>query len=256
MTDPGRVRAQNEDALAYSPEHGYAILADGMGGYNAGEVASGTAVAVMVDILDEKLAAGHESPRHLLADAVQSANAEVFRSALSRPEYQGMGTTLVAAMFKRGRLLVAHVGDSRLYRLRGGMLVRMTNDHSVVQEQLNAGMLDAQAAALSPDRHLLTRALGVEPQVSADIAEHPVQRDDLYLLCSDGLTDMLADPEIAALLVSQGQGLEAACRQLVQTANERGGHDNISVLLVRVLALPGAEDGLFSRIYRQMRRSV
>ncbi|GIZ53209.1 Stp1/IreP family PP2C-type Ser/Thr phosphatase [Noviherbaspirillum aridicola] len=255
-TDPGLVRAQNEDALAYSPDYAYAILADGMGGYNAGEIASGMAVAVMVDELDEQLARDDADASQALASAVRLANEEVFCAAQSRPDYRGMGTTLVAAVFRPGRVTVAHVGDSRLYRLRRQSLVRLTSDHSVVQEQIKAGMLDEQAAAASPERHLLTRALGVEPQVEVDVHEHGVQPDDLYLLCSDGLTDMLADAEIAALLAAHGATPDPACERLVEAANERGGLDNISVLLVRIPPGEPGEEGLFSRIYRQMRRSI
>lgn len=237
-------------------EHGYAILADGMGGYNAGEIASGIAVAVMVDVLDEQLATDDAEPVQLLAHAARLANAEVFRSAQSRTDYRGMGTTLVAAVFHSSRLVVAHVGDSRLYRLRRHALVRLTIDHSVVQEQINAGMLDELGASVSPERHLLTRALGVETEVEVDVREHGVQPGDIYLLCSDGLTDMLSDAEIAALLLQQGQTLDAACERLVELANERGGLDNISVLLVGVPPDESGEEGLLSRIYRQMRRSI
>jgi len=255
-TDPGQVRAQNEDALAYNPERGYAILADGMGGYNAGEIASGIAVAVIVDELDERLAAEGSAPQQALAAAIELANAEVFRAAQSRPDYRGMGTTLVAAVFQPGRMVVAHVGDSRLYRLRKQSLVRITSDHSVVQEQINAGLIDAEAAAASPERHLLTRALGVGTEVDVDLREHGVQPGDLYLLCSDGLTDMLSDAEIAALLGEHGSAPEQACTRLVDIANERGGLDNISVLLVRIPPGEQGAEGLFSRIYRQMRRSI
>ncbi|HEY8607458.1 MAG TPA: Stp1/IreP family PP2C-type Ser/Thr phosphatase [Noviherbaspirillum sp.] len=256
-TDPGLIRAQNEDALAFSPEFGYAVLADGMGGYNAGEIASGIAVAVVVGLLDEKLP-GLDGPVHaLLSEAVQAANHEVFQAAQSRPDYRGMGTTLVAALFRRGRILVAHVGDSRLYRLRNGGLARLTADHSVVQEQIELGLLDARDAANSPERHLLTRALGVGEQVLADLTEHVVQPDDLYLLCSDGLTDMLADDDIAHLLVAHGRSPDTAASMLVQAANDRGGHDNVSVLLVRAgsAEAEAGDESLLGRLYRQMRRS-
>lgn len=255
-TDPGLVRAQNEDALAFSAERGYAILADGMGGYNAGEIASGIAVAVLVDVLDEQLVNEQTPPRQALETAAQAANEEVFRAAQANIDYQGMGTTLVAAVFRPGRLTVAHVGDSRLYRLRKGSLVRLTADHSVVQEQIKAGLLDEQTAAASPERHLLTRALGVEPHVDVEVREYDAQGGDVYLLCSDGLTDMLTDAEIADLLTEHATVPESVCRRLVDTANDRGGLDNISVLLVRLPVETTDHNGLFSRIYRHMRRSI
>ncbi len=243
-TDTGRVREHNEDAVFANPHLGFVVLADGMGGYNAGEVASSMATTRLASELESALAAraphatdgpgGEAFAGQCLRDAVADANAAIFQAAQDEAGYAGMGTTLVAALFFDDRVAVAHVGDSRLYRLRDGTLSLLTHDHSLLQEQIDSGLLSAEEARHSLNRNLVTRALGVDPLVEVDLAEHLVLPDDLYLLCSDGLNDMVPDEEIALALQTLSGHLELAATQLVEMANDQGGRDNVSVILVKV----------------------
>ncbi len=243
-TDTGRVREHNEDAVFANPHLGCVVLADGMGGYNAGEVASSMATTRLASELESALAAraphatdgpgGEAFAGQCLRDAVADANAAIFQAAQDEAGYAGMGTTLVAALFFDDRVAVAHVGDSRLYRLRDGTLNLLTHDHSLLQEQIDSGLLSAEEARHSLNRNLVTRALGVDPLVEVDLAEHLVLPDDLYLLCSDGLNDMVPDEEIALALQTLSGHLELAATQLVEMANDQGGRDNVSVILVKV----------------------
>ena len=243
-TDTGRVREHNEDAVFANPHLGFVVLADGMGGYNAGEVASSMATTRLASELESALAAraphatdgpgGEAFAGQCLRDAVADANAAIFQAAQDEAGYAGMGTTLVAALFFDDRVAVAHVGDSRLYRLRDGTLSLLTHDHSLLQEQIDSGLLSAEEARHSLNRNLVTRALGVDPLVEVDLAEHLVLPDDLYLLCSDGLNDMVPDEEIALALQALSGNLELAAQQLVEMANDNGGRDNVSLILVRV----------------------
>ncbi|MES3022227.1 MAG: Stp1/IreP family PP2C-type Ser/Thr phosphatase [Pseudomonadota bacterium] len=235
LSDPGMLRSHNEDMLATDAGGAFVILADGMGGYNAGEVASEMAVTE----LSAALAAGAGGASHkgdLLRDAVERINAAIHDAAVSRPGCAGMGSTLVAAMFHNGKVSVAHVGDSRMYRWREGRLEQITRDHSLLQEQLDGGLITPEEAHLSRHKNLVTRALGVEPSVVAEVNEYTAAVGDLYLLCSDGLSDMVGDDIIAALLLAHGADLTAACAALVAAANQNGGRDNVSVVLARVLA--------------------
>ena len=243
-TDTGRVREHNEDAVFANPHLGFVVLADGMGGYNAGEVASSMATTRLASELESALAAraphatdgpgGEAFAGQCLRDAVADANAAIFQAAQDEAGYAGMGTTLVAALFFDDRVAVAHVGDSRLYRLRDGTLSLLTHDHSLLQEQIDSGLLSAEEARHSLNRNLVTRALGVDPLVEVDLAEHLVLPDDLYLLCSDGLNDMVPDEEFALALQTLSGHLELAATQLVEMANDQGGRDNVSVILVKV----------------------
>lgn len=241
LTDPGRLRSHNEDCIVLQPEIGLVVLADGMGGHNAGEVASRVAVDVVVRHCVNALAAapdpaaGHdpEACSHELHGAIEAANTAIHEMARHHPEYAGMGSTVVAALFQDGALCVAHVGDSRLYRLRDGRLELLTGDHSVVQELLNRGLLTPEQARQSASKNLVTRALGVEARVQIDIGAHATGPGDLYLLCSDGLNDVLTDMQIEHLLAMHGADPNAAARRLVDAANQSGGPDNISVILVR-----------------------
>ena len=243
-TDTGRVREHNEDAVFANPHLGFVVLADGMGGYNAGEVASSMATTRLASELESALAAraphatdgpgGEAFAGQCLRDAVADANAAIFQAAQDEAGYAGMGTTLVAALFFDDRVAVAHVGDSRLYRLRDGTLSLLTHDHSLLQEQIDSGLLSAEEARHSLNRNLVTRALGVDPLVEVDLAEHLVLPDDLYLLCSDGLNDMVPDEEIALALQTLSGHLDLAATQLVEMANDQGGRDNVSVILVKV----------------------
>lgn len=240
ITDTGRVREHNEDALAIDHALGLAILADGMGGYNAGEVASAMAVAVVSAALQRSanptaapsLDAG--TRQDLLRSAVAKANQAIFADAQEDTDHEGMGTTMLAAWFDDGVVTVAHVGESPLFRCRGGALQKLTRDHTVVQEQLDAGLQTPEEVKQSPFRHLLTRAIGIDAEVEIDVQDHGIAPGDIYLLCSDGLTDMLEEHEILALMPERHHRLQDACTALVSAANARGGADNISVILVRV----------------------
>jgi PPM family protein phosphatase len=244
QTDPGLLRENNEDAVALDAAQGLVVLADGMGGYNAGEVASEMATRrVLTELgrwLDEAGAdVGMREIRHTLENTIGNANRAIYHAAHASAACEGMGTTLVMAVFRHNRVLVAHVGDSRCYRLRGSTLVRLTHDHSVVQQQIDAGLVSPGQAAQASNRNLVTRALGVEAVVMPDINEYRVEEGDLFLLCSDGLSDMLSDERIAALL--QGKGtVEQKARHLVVAANGQGGRDNISVALAFARPAPVA----------------
>jgi protein phosphatase len=168
---------------------------------------------------------------------VDNANRAIFNAANSNPQYAGMGTTLVVGVFREGRLLMGHVGDSRGYRLRGGRLAQITHDHSLLQEQIDSGLITAEQAAFSANKNLVTRAVGVEDTVLLETHLHEVQPADLYLMCSDGLSDMLSDATIAQTL-QMHDSLPAMGRSLVDAANEAGGKDNISLVLVRASGAP------------------
>ena len=235
--DVGRARTNNEDSVALDADAKVVVLADGMGGYNAGEVASGMATSLVCSSLVQWLGA-HAAPtaRELalaMEKSVGQANRAIFDAANGNPQYSGMGTTLVMVAVAGGHLVVGHVGDSRAYRLRGGQLQRLTRDHSLLQEQLDAGLITPAQAARSTNRNLVTRALGVEAEVSLEAREHSLMQDDLLLLCSDGLTDMVGDEGICDLLCHTHASLQTACHSLVDAANAAGGRDNISVVLVR-----------------------
>lgn len=242
-SDPGRVRSNNEDSVLANGVLGLAVLADGMGGYNAGEVASGMATAVLGSELThafstrlpgETCAGGETWAKAALLDVIARTNAAIHQAANSNPKYASMGTTLVAVQFFDNRLAVAHVGDSRLYRLRDGKLTRMTRDHSLLQEQLDSGMLTPEQARFSQNKNLVTRALGVDTAVIIDVSEHAVQPGDVYLLCSDGLSDMVEDDGIAMALTRLSGNLSYCATQLVQMANDNGGRDNVSVVLAKI----------------------
>ena len=238
VIDRGRIRTNNEDAVAIDEAAGLFVLADGMGGYNAGEVASGMATAFIARELGRWLAdappeVGDLDVRRAMDICVDNANRAIFNAANSNPQYAGMGTTLVVAVFRDNRLLVGHVGDSRAYRLRGGRLQQITRDHSLLQEQIDAGLITPEQAAFSANKNLVTRAVGVEDTVLLETHLHDVLPGDTYLLCSDGLSDMLDDESIAQLLQSSDALTEVAAA-LVDAANDAGGKDNISVVLARV----------------------
>jgi len=237
-THSGMVRSHNEDSIAADAEIGLAVLADGMGGYNAGEVASGIAVAMISDEM-KKLLGGAEteagSAEDLLSEHVARANAAIYQAAQSQPQYSGMGTTLVVALWHDNKMAVGHVGDSRLYRLRGETFEQVTRDHSLLQEQIDSGMITREQARFSQNKNLVTRAVGIDAEVETEVHTYPVQPGDIYLLCSDGLSDMVTDEDIQLTLSSLQANLSLAAEQLVQQANDNGGRDNISVILVRVL---------------------
>lgn len=246
-TDPGRVRSDNEDAVFGSADQGLAILADGMGGYNAGEVASGMAATLLSSHFDRFLrhpgdcrpeafdaATGQRVAHRLMEEEVAAANAAIYNTAQGEPQFAGMGTTLVMAWFYDNQMTVAHIGDSRLYRLRDGDFRPLTRDHSFLQEQLDSGMITAEEARHSQNKNLLTRALGIEPEVVSEIHDYEVEPGDIYLLCSDGLNDMVGDEELGGTIHALAANLELAADELIRMANDNGGRDNVSVILVKV----------------------
>jgi protein phosphatase len=221
-----------------------AILADGMGGYNAGEVASGMAISLLGGELERAIsavksapsrAAKHFVPHQAIAAEIARVNTAIYEAAQSQSQYAGMGTTLVVAVFRDNAMTVAHIGDSRLYRFRDDHLEQLTRDHSLLQEQIDIGMITQEEARRSENKNLVTRALGVDPTVQAEIADFDTLPGDLYLLCSDGLTDMVEDEQIQRTLLALSANLELTATQLVQMANDNGGRDNVSVVLIRVL---------------------
>lgn len=251
QTDPGLTRQNNEDAVGFDEATGVAVLADGMGGYNAGEVASSMATSIINTEMNRWLAetgaaATVQDIRRALEICVSTANAAVYQAARANAHYSGMGTTLVTGVFRGADLVIGHIGDSRCYRLRQGELVQITRDHSLLQEQIDAGLLTPEQAALSMNKNLVTRALGVDDAVLLEVHEHSVEPGDVYLMCSDGLSDMVRDQEISKIL-QQPLPPEQRANALVDTANAHGGRDNITVLLVQVEV--GAEKrGLMARL--------
>lgn len=253
LTDTGRVRSNNEDAVAVNKAAQLAILADGMGGYNAGEVASGMAATFIETEMARWLEqAGPQvqatEVRRALEVCVDNANRAILGASLANPQYSGMGTTLVVGIFQADHLILGHIGDSRCYRLRDGVLRQITRDHSWLQEQIDSGLLTPQEAAESGYRNLVTRALGVDSVVHIEINEFPVQPQDLFILCSDGLTDMVADEDLASLARSPMALAEKATR-MIEMANAHGGRDNVSVLLVQAGAAE-KKRSLMSRLLR------
>lgn len=244
LTDVGRKRKHNEDAYLMDIERGLFVVADGMGGHVAGEVASRLTVESIQEFIagtedehDNTWPFGFNNRYSVegnrLSTAVERANERVMRAVLNRPELKGMGTTVVAVLFDGRRATLVHVGDSRAYLYRGGELLRLTDDHSWVQEQVNAGILSEDEAKTHPLKNVVTRALGGGAHVAVDLREIPTSRGDRYLLCSDGLTGMVSDEELLETIRSE-RSLEEGVRRLVELANERGGVDNITAIMVEV----------------------
>jgi serine/threonine protein phosphatase PrpC len=237
QTDTGMARDNNEDAVAFDPVTRLCILADGMGGYNAGEIASGMAVAFIKSEMSRWLSqaglhANAREVRRAMEICVENANHSIFNAANSNPQYTGMGTTLVVGVFQDDRLMLGHIGDSRCYRVRGNDFQQITKDHSLLQEQIDAGLITPEQALTSLNKNLVTRALGVEDTVLVEVNEHRVEAGDIYVMCSDGLSDMINDGAIAQIMLGAAS-LEQKSKDLIVAANEAGGRDNISVVLVQ-----------------------
>jgi protein phosphatase len=250
-TDPGLARENNEDSVTFDEPTRLGVLADGMGGYNAGEIASGMATTFIKSELGRWLAqagryANVRELRRAMEICVDNANRSIFNAANSNPQYSGMGTTLVLGVFQEGRLMLGHIGDSRCYRLRGTELAQITRDHSLLQEQMDAGLITPEQAATSTNKNLVTRALGVEDAVLLDVNEYKVEPGDIYLMCSDGLSDMVDDSGLARILQTEAS-LEEKAIQLINEANANGGRDNISVVLVQASS-ESKKRGLISRL--------
>jgi protein phosphatase len=258
LTDPGRVRDHNEDCIESRPDIGLYVLADGMGGYNAGEVASGMATSLIADGLQEAWSPrdaarlGRDQAKakseQVIREHILRSNSAIFTTSQNNPECAGMGTTLVMGLFYDNFVTVAHIGDSRMYRLRGDRMEQITRDHSLLQEQLDSGLITPEEAKMSQNKNLVTRALGIDPTVEPEIHVHEAQPDDVYLLCSDGLSDMVEDEEIRLTLITLKSNPSLTVQQLVQAANDNGGRDNISAMLIRVAEPYGVPRGFFARL--------
>lgn len=242
ITDVGRVRKRNEDSFYLSTKDAICVVADGMGGHRRGDVASQLAVDEVAAITDKR-GVGEEGVdvARALADAIQSANSRIFRASMAEREgaegdaaKKGMGTTVVAAAFVDDGLYLAHVGDSRAYRLRGQQLRQLTEDHSFANDCVAAGLLRKEDIPHFRYKNVITRALGRRPRVDVDLAFHPHEDGDVFLLCSDGLTDFVGDLQLERLMREYGHDLEALCETLVDEANDSGGRDNVTVVLVRI----------------------
>jgi len=236
MSDVGRCRKVNQDMFLVDDAIGLYAIADGMGGHAAGEVASDLAIGALGRSLrDREREQGAWSSAEagdLLRQALNAGNRKICESVLARAEWRGMGTTMVALVRVGDRAIIAHVGDSRAYLLREGRLRQLTSDHSWVNEQVKLGLLTPEQAHRHPMRNIVTRALGNQPEVEADVLEEAVRPGDVFALCSDGLSGMLGDAEICEVLASHGTAPQTACRELVDRANGRGGEDNITVIVV------------------------
>jgi protein phosphatase len=258
QTDTGRVREHNEDTIASDVDVGLLVLADGMGGYNAGEVASGIAVKTITNLVREGLAredlasidrsTGLTRPSIVLRDAITRANKIIYQTARSQAECEGMGTTVVAALFYDNKISIAHVGDSRLYRQRGSAIAQVTMDHSLLQELVDRGFYSPEEAQRAANKNYVTRALGVEPQVEVEVQEHPVDKGDIFILCSDGLSDMVEDEDIRLTISTFGANLDTVAKQLIQLANENGGRDNVSVVLAQANEAFPASRGVMDKL--------
>jgi len=242
MTDVGLLRDRNEDAVASDLTTGLIMLTDGMGGYKSGEIASEIAILVVTSELAELLHEQQSSEKNrqtltvseMLASAVDKANDTIFSTSQDYAACEGMGTTLVAGVFTDNKIIVGHIGDSRMYRLRDETLVQLTEDHSLLQEQISAGLITKQQAKHSNNGHLVTRALGTDPEVELELNEYETKVGDMYLLCSDGLTDLVDDEEIRNTIIDASDSIHLAAKNLVKLAIKYGGKDNISVVIALV----------------------
>jgi serine/threonine protein phosphatase PrpC len=258
LTDTGKVREHNEDTIAFDSDMGLMVLADGMGGYNAGEVASGIAVKTIVNLVREALEredlrtvdkiTGLSRASIILRDAIHRANKIIFQTARSQPQCEGMGTTVVGVLFFDNKASIAHVGDSRLYRVRGANLDQVTLDHSLLQELVDRGFYSPEEAARAANKNYVTRALGVEPNVEVELQEEAVHKGDFYVVCSDGLSDMVEDDDIHLTVSTFGANLDAVAKHLIQLANDNGGKDNVSVVMTQVMDTFPAHRGIFDKV--------
>ena len=229
LTDVGRRRENNQDQLLVDEQRDVYAIADGMGGHAAGEVASSIAIQALAETIKD---ASEEEANQFLVDAFQEGNRRICESVLARGEWRGMGTTIVALVRRDDRVIIGHVGDSRSYVLRDGALVQLTDDHSWVAEQVRMGLLTNEEAHKHPMRNIVTRAMGNRLELEVDVSEQPIHPGDVFLLCSDGLNSMLGDEQISEILSRHQDDPVEACRALIDAANEHGGDDNITVIVL------------------------
>ena len=258
FTHTGQVREHNEDAVFADMDLGLIVLADGMGGYNAGEVAAELAIKSVTDMvragLDRETRTAVDDSSGLLRqsivlrNAIIRANKIIWQTAQTQPQCRGMGTTIVACLYHDDRVSIAHVGDSRIYRLRKNRFEQLTLDHSLMQELVDRGFFSHEEAMRSANRNYVTRALGVESTVEVEIQEETVKPEDIYLLCSDGLSDMVEEEDIHLTISTFSANLQVGGEQLIQLANANGGRDNISVCLAQVVESFAEARGLVGRL--------
>ena len=261
-TDPGQVRKNNEDSVDEDQKIGLVVLADGMGGYKAGEVASGMCVATVKDVMSGQWplvdaeqrddVTGYRHATLMLRDALNTAHKAIYEVSNSQAQCEGMGTTAVAVLFFNNAASIAYVGDSRLYRLREQHLEQITTDHSLVEEMVARGLYSREDALKNVNSNIVTRALGIEPTVEVDMLEDALEVGDVLMLCSDGLTDLVSDEVIRLTLTENIDNLQRAGERLIQLANERGGKDNISVILARIDGSFVHKPGWFDRLRKRL----
>lgn len=243
-TDIGRRRQNNEDSLTVLPDMHVFMVCDGMGGHAAGEVASQIAVDTVKDFFENHPVDGDSTwpfeyddqitmNANRLKTGIMLSNQKILAAIIEKPELQGMGSTAVGAVFDEGNAFVAHVGDSRGYLWRGGELSQITDDHSWIAEQVRLGLIDKAEAEHHPFRNVITRALGTKGELKVDVDTVPMHAGDIVILCSDGLNSMLSDAEIGGVCAAKDKDLDALCQGLIDAANERGGHDNVTIAVVR-----------------------
>jgi protein phosphatase len=245
-TDVGCVRTNNEDSFAFDTTTGVFVVCDGMGGRAAGEVASTMAVNTLVEYFQASAGEGqgsgssidHSDSATALADAIAFANDRIRQAAANTPTQFGMGSTIVAALWNRDAFSIAHVGDSRIYLIRRGKIQQLTNDHSLVMEEVRNGLMSLEEARDSANQNIILRALGAEDSVQPDLAHVPVEAHDILLLTTDGLVRYVDDPRILEMIESTST-LEEACDSLIQSAKDAGGSDNITCLLIRIVEKAG-----------------
>ena len=258
-TDPGCVRKNNEDNFAVEPDLGLLVVADGMGGHNSGEVASDLATKTIVDfarkmtggaksLVPEGGSAGLSPRGRQLEYFVKTANTMIYEKGRAFPKDAGMGTTVVAAIVDGRSLTVAHVGDSRLYLWRRGELSQLTEDHSLVGEQVKRGQITADEASRSSLQNILTRALGAEGDVQVDVGEHPLLPGDVVVLATDGLSKMVSDADVAAVVAAKAEP-KAIVDELIARSRAAGGVDNVTIVAARVPAADGGVKGIVSRLF-------
>ena len=259
LSDVGRRRPHNEDSTLTDLGLGMVLLADGMGGYKAGEVASAIAVTAIHEELKQRLQAidedmhtvgqnGESAQLQATREAIIHSNSEIYGTAQRDSQCHGMGTTIIVALFHNNAVVIGHVGDSRVYRLRNNLLRQVTRDHSLMQELIDRGLYTPEEAAKNTPKNLVTRALGIDREVKVDMLEEPAFPGDIYLLCSDGLNDMVDDEEIHLTLSKYSANLVQAAEELVRLANANGGKDNTSVILVRVREEFSAPKGILKKL--------
>ena len=236
LSDLGKVRASNEDSLGLFPDLHLFLVADGMGGHAAGEVASKMAVEMVKDFFSKDEESGNPPPPiRRLEMAIKSANHKIYETGKQNPALSGMGTTLVSVFLDQETAYIGHVGDSRAYLIRQDEINQITNDHSLVNEYLKRGMMTSEEAEHHPLKHVLSRALGTVPEVEVDLLSLPIKSGDIILLCSDGLTNTVSQKTILHTLLRSRGNVQEACKQLVHQANAHGGIDNITVVTLQCI---------------------